>query len=460
MDLAATEITTHFDSNTLAMLPGARDIFAVFGSTPGLAMAKPDVGGNNALSLQEYTVYGLRAITGMNRNEVEGMRVGGANGVNDNYLSDFGSFAEIAVKAVGNSAAMPAPGTLTQYVSKAGGNTYSGSLYADVQDEAWQATNIDNSQIARGVSGGPGLDARDVNRLERFRDFNVDVGGYLKKDRAWWYAAYRNTEVAQRYAWLLDDSATLKGGVGTGKLTLALRLGRHSSDTCSTKRSRNRITFWPALNQPIQTSDALQSIAFPVSVWKAEYNAALTSAVYVEVRGGGYSSRANLAFKSTAPRIADTGENTVAGGSSSSERKIRRPQVNGSMSIAKAGWGGDHTFRVGGEYMLDHLDAPFFGYGNPCNCVSTLNNGVPSQVQIMLGTNVSRNELVTSSGYVDDTWRLNRRLTLSLGVRLDRYQAGLPEQQGPAGEHFTAMKPVLTFNNWGPRAGTERRSHR
>ena len=59
----------------------------------------------------------------MNRNEVEGMRVGGANGVNDNHLSDFGSFAEIAVKAVGNSAAMPAPGTLTQYVSKAGGNT-------------------------------------------------------------------------------------------------------------------------------------------------------------------------------------------------------------------------------------------------------------------------------------------------------------------------------------------------
>ena len=42
------------------------------------------------------------------------------------------------------------------------------AAYADVQDEAWQATNIDDSQIARGVSGGPALDARDVNRLERF----------------------------------------------------------------------------------------------------------------------------------------------------------------------------------------------------------------------------------------------------------------------------------------------------
>ena len=123
------------------------------------------------------------------------------------------------------------------------------------------------------------------------------------------------------------------------------------------------------------------------------------------------------------------------------------------MSVAKTGWGGSHTFRVGGEYMLDDLDAPFFGYGNPCNCVSTLNNGVPAQVQILLGTNVSRNELVTSAGYVDDTWRLNRRLTLSLGVRLDRYQPGLPEHRALPASTSRPSKPVLTFNNWGPRLG-------
>ena len=174
-------------------------------------MAKMDVGGNGALTLQEYTAYGLRATTGMNRNEVEGIRVGGANGANDNYFSDFASFAEIAVKAVGHSAAMPVPGTMAQYVSKSGGNTYRGSVYADVQSDAWQATNIDDDQIARGVSGGPGLDARDVNRLERFRDFTADVGGYLKKDRAWWYAAYRDTEVGQRYAWLLDTRGHADG---------------------------------------------------------------------------------------------------------------------------------------------------------------------------------------------------------------------------------------------------------
>jgi hypothetical protein len=42
---------------------------------------------------------------------------------------------------------------------------------------------------------------------------------------------------------------------------------------------------------------------------------------------------------------------------------------------------------------------------------------------------------------------------LSLGTRLDRYQPILPEQQGPAGQTFLAIAPVLTFNNWAPRMG-------
>ena len=110
--------------------------------------------------------------------------------------------------------------------------------------------------------------------------------------------------------------------------------------------------------------------------------------------------------------------------------------------------------------MSDRVVAPIYGYGNACNCVSTLNNGVPAQVQILLGANVSKNDLTTAAGFVDDTWRLSRGVTLSLGLRLDRYQPILPEQEGPAGQAFAAIDPVLTFNNWGPRARHERRSHR
>ena len=74
-------------------------------------------------------------------------------------------------------------------------------------------------------------------------------------------------------------------------------------------------------------------------------------------------------------------------------------------------------------------------------------------MQIQSDPNVSKNDLSTAAGFVDDSWRLNHRITLSLGLRLDRYQPSLPEQEGPAGQRFAAIAPVLTFNNWGPRVG-------
>ena len=110
VDVGATAVTTHFDAETLATLPGSRDIFSVLANTPGVAQPKMDVGGNGGLALQDYTAYGLRSVLGVHRNEVEGIRVGGANGSSDNYFSDYASFAEIAITAVGNSASMPVPG--------------------------------------------------------------------------------------------------------------------------------------------------------------------------------------------------------------------------------------------------------------------------------------------------------------------------------------------------------------
>ena len=44
------------------------------------------------------------------------------------------------------------------------------------------------------MTGGGGLEARDTNRLHRFMDNYAQLGGYLKKDKLWWFGAYRYTE--------------------------------------------------------------------------------------------------------------------------------------------------------------------------------------------------------------------------------------------------------------------------
>ena len=115
VDLQSTNVTTHFDTERLASLPGSRDFWAVVAQTPAVSMSRVDVGGSGALTQQPYTAYGLTSGGGVNRGVVEGIMVneGAGGGGSDLYYTDYGSFAEIAVNAVGNTAEMPNPGVLS-----------------------------------------------------------------------------------------------------------------------------------------------------------------------------------------------------------------------------------------------------------------------------------------------------------------------------------------------------------
>ena len=65
----------------------------------------------------------------------------------------------------------------------------------------------------------------------------------------------------------------------------------------------------------------------------------------------------------------------------------------------------------------------------------------------------SKTGLWATTVYANDAWQVNNRLTLNLGVRLDRYQPFLPEQIGPAGQNFAAVDNILVWKNIGPRLG-------
>src|SRR5262249_3569569 len=172
VDLQSTNVTTHFDSERLASLPGSRDFWAVVAQTPAVSMSRMDVGGSGALTQQPYTAYVLTSGGGVNRGGGEGIRVneGSGGGGSDLYYTDYGSFAEIAVNAVGNSAEMPNPGVLSQFITKSGGNAYHGTVYADYENDAIEARNIDSAQMSAGVTGSSVLAAVDTNRPRAVRD--------------------------------------------------------------------------------------------------------------------------------------------------------------------------------------------------------------------------------------------------------------------------------------------------
>jgi hypothetical protein len=67
--------------------------------------------------------------------------------------------------------------------------------------------------------------------------------------------------------------------------------------------------------------------------------------------------------------------------------------------------------------------------------------------------------LMTYSFFANDIWRVNNRLTLTPGLRFDRFTNSLPEQEHPAGRfsdtpiRFEAVDDLVSWNLFGPRFG-------
>ena len=146
------------------------------------------------------------------------------------------------------------------------------------------------------------------------------------------------------------------------------------------------------------------------------------------------------------------------GGNRDWEQNLRRDQVLGSFSYFKDGRFGSHSFKAGGE-IFRNMETEIWSRSYPGDVLHVLRNGAPIEVYSFQTPSRSANGLWTYGGYASDSWRVNRRLTLNLGLRFDRYRVFLPEQTHPAGrfnaqpQMFAAVANVIDWNVIAPRIG-------
>ena len=75
---------------------------------------------------------------------------------------------------------------------------YRGTIYGAAEHRRLQSSNVDADQIRRGALAGGGLRPGQVNQLWHNGDVNADLGGFVRRDRLWWYSSVRFQEVAAR----------------------------------------------------------------------------------------------------------------------------------------------------------------------------------------------------------------------------------------------------------------------
>ena len=465
VDITSTKTATNFDAKELASMPSARDFWAILAAAPAVQMQRIDVGGSAAGTQTGYSTYDTKA--DQHRPMVEGIvNTEGTNAAGFYY--DYGSFDEVSVATGTNTAEMPWPGVMSQFISKSGGNTYHGKIYSDYESEKVQSRNIDAEQIRLGLKASGGLTETDLNRLHSYYDLNGDVGGYLKPDKIWWYGSLRDQKVQSLLPnFPVQPFETHLSNI-SAKGTYAINTNNKlvGYGTWGKKTQPNRLdTFLIAATAAVHPSaDSTWNQAYWAHTYKGEWDSVISDRAFFEIRGGQFHYKWPNTRYTNAPAYADLGTNIVSGGNRDGWFNIpTRNQVLGSYSYFKDGWGGSHNFKIGGEIFDERFDylrgQDGLGYV-PGDVLHVLRNGDPSEVLFFLSPTASLNGLRTYGAYLADTWRTGSRMTLSLGARFDRYRSYLPEQIGPpvgpfntAQTTFPANDNVLTWNLPAPRVG-------
>lgn len=461
IDTSATRVQTNYDQQQLASIPNARDMWSLLATTPSVTLNRVDVGGATMGTQTTYFAYGY---SGQNRPLVEGINTTEGTAAAGFYL-DYGSFEEVFIGAAGNSAEMPNPGVLTQFVGKSGGNNLSLNLYYDFETEDLQSRNLTDEQIAPNTAI-----REDGNRLSSYRNLNLGVGGPIIHDKFWGFFGYlnqSNSVAAPPTGSFLDgtpfDTKLVNyTGKGTYQLNQANKVIGYLQHGTKQQPNRTDINTGGAPVHVTFNSTTLQDS--PSWVYKGEWNGTIGQNMFAEARAGQFGYNFGLVSNTTDTRYESLSSNQVIGGGRDWLSKRRRNQYTGALSFFKDNFaGGSHNFKIGGE-MLDESGNIIWNQGYADNVIHFVRGDLTGPLSATTADSVrlynnadSKNGLVTTSVFITDTWSINR-LTLNLGARFDRYRAWLPAQSLPAGRFTSAfdyaeVPEVIAFNHLVPRVG-------
>jgi hypothetical protein len=461
IDKRSTAISASFNAQQLSDLPTSRSLFAILSATPAVHVGRFDVGGSTG-DAAAYAAYGtLRA----NRPMIEGISVSGI--FSTGLTLNFGSFEEVVVGTAAHGPEWPMPGVQMQMIVKSGGNQYRGSVYGDYENRALQARNIDADQIGRGAQGGPGLPPREANRLWSDHDVNADAGGYLARDKAWWYFSFREQDVAARVVNFPVRPLRTQLVNYTAKATYRFRPGDqlvafgHGGRNHQPTRldpfgpAGSGLTAATAINESDESTTEQLARGW---IWKGEWNRVIRDNALFEVRAGEFGANRPQTPNGTTPRFEDVGTLRVRGGNRDWQQTLRRDQLFGSVTYFTNRGFGKHSLRAGGE-IFRQIEAETWRKSYPGDVLHVLQNGAPKEVYLFQTPSRSTNGLWSYGGFASDSWHIKQRFTVNLGLRFDRYRVFLPEQARPADRFsaearmFAAVANVIDWNVIAPRIG-------
>ncbi len=186
VDTKATGTKQTFTNELLQSIPSARDPWVILQQTAGIAMDRENVGGNMSGQQSNYVSRGGSPTN--NKWSLDGVDITdmAATGASPSYY-DFDSFEEMTVTTGGVDVTQQTGGVGINLVTKSGIDKFKGSTRFYVTDQKFEANNIDSSLRAQGATSG--------NPIQNIKDYGFELGGPIKKGRAWVWGSYGEQKV-------------------------------------------------------------------------------------------------------------------------------------------------------------------------------------------------------------------------------------------------------------------------
>jgi hypothetical protein len=469
IDVTSTALSTNVTSKDFLALPLGRNYINIAQLAPG-----------TATDAQGTTVYGSTGAE--NAYYIDGVDTSGVEYSTQTKSLNFEFIQEMQVKTGGYQAEYGrATGGIVNVITKSGGNEFHGDVFGYYDDSSWQA-NISKSENEI-ASAGTRYTVQDSYTR---KDYGLDVGGYIVKDKLWFFGAYDRTDNTVDYKTLQDPLAYGSPDIGAPSLGSILP-DKTTSDLWAAKltyrASENHSLILSLFGDPTtETGYINQGIVAPPSVTNGTISSGATDSTlkYEGVLGANWVINAQAGFHrekniTSGPGVDEiattyrhdplrlaTGLPVETGGLGYIEDPhYGRDDYKADVTYFLNNFGGDHEFKAGIEY--EHIPIKIsrfytggqfiYDYGSfwlHRFFASSQPPGYPDNpdwpafdnsyiVNPLIVNSKTNNEAV----YIQDTWKVIPNLTFNLGVRWESQKL-----YNRAGAVQLDIK-----DNWAPRLG-------
>ena len=461
-------------SDLLSALPtSSKQIYTLVTLTPGYT-GVTDVGGQYLFEAGAY--HGKRGT----KVSFNGMGVENSSG-NSSYQINAATVDEMVLQTSGISAEVNADGPVMNVVPKQGGNTFQTILSGLYSNHSMESDNLTGDLRARGLNA--------ANKRVKIFDEAASLGGPIKKDTLWFFGAYRTWGMAKQYAGVFwnqtQDQALTPPGATLRVVPWTPWVDRptdvYSGRWESYDSQSGRLTWQAAAKHKIDffidhqigcncgstSAVGSQEAGGGTGQYKFEpnrfvqltYNSPLTSRLLLEAAYGASISQWNQLWQpGVQPNVAsvtDVGLGITYGASAAYRGRPdftnRQTQRFSATYVT-----GAHTFKTG--IQTEQLATDQFIFAN-ANMSYTFRGGVPISLTQRTTPYLELDRGHDLGIYAQDQWKL-KRLTLTLGLRFDRFVGFDPAQNLPGSpdsnfdRSYAGVQTAPTFaNQWiGPHS--------